>query len=270
MPRPSLDGLQIPRLSPGGLAGMRRAGVVCGRVLDELTAHVRADVTTAELDGTIHRLIDKLGAVPATVGYRGYPKASCISVNDEVCHSIPRQRRLQDGDILNIDITVRFAGWHADSSRMYFVGRPAPSAVALCKSTFEAMWRGIRAAGPDVRLGDVGCAIQGFAEARGYAVVRNYCGHGIGRAFHQPPKVLHVGDPGKGVRLEPGMCLTIEPILNAGTAATRTLDDGWTVVTVDGSLSAQFEHTIGITENGVETFTLSPAGIHHPDWNLEV
>lgn len=246
---------------------MRRAGVICGRVLDALNDHVRPGVTTAELDRTIHTLIDKLDGVPATVGYRGYPKASCISVNNEVCHSIPCWRTLLEGDILNIDITVRFAGWHGDSSRMFFVGRPKPAAVALCKTTFDAMWRGIRAAGPGVRLGDVGSAIQSFAEARGYSVVRNYCGHGIGRAFHQPPKVLHVGEPGQGIVLEPGMCLTVEPILNTGTASTLTLDDGWTVVTADGGLSAQFEHTIGITENGVETFTLSPNGRHHPDWN---
>lgn len=246
---------------------MRRAGIVCAAVLDAVGAFVGPGVRTIELDRKIEQLVTSANATPATKGYRGYRHHACISVNDQVCHGVPGSLRLAEGDIVNIDVTVIFDGWHGDSSRMFHVGRVSPIASELCKTTFEAMWRGIRAAGPGRTLGDIGHAVQSFAEAKGYTVVRNYCGHGIGRAFHQPPKVLHTGDAGRGLMLKPGMCLTIEPILNTGSPSTRLLDDGWTVVTADGGLSAQFEHTIGITDDGVETFTLSPNGLHHPAWD---
>ena len=256
----------IPIYGPEGFSGMRRAGMICASVLDAIEDHIVPGVTTVDLDRTCHELIRSMDATPAPLDYRGYPKATCISLNETVCHGIPDSRKLVSGDILNIDVTVIHDGWHGDSSRMYFVGTPSPQARELCRVTFDAMWRGIRAAGPGACLGDVGHAIQSHAEGCGMSVVRNYCGHGIGRQFHHQPQVLHVGTPGKGVCLVPGMFLTIEPMINLGTADTELLDDGWTVNTADGCLSAQFEHTIGITEDGVETFTLSPEGKHHPPW----
>ena len=260
------EGPGIPIHDADGFSGMRRAGMVCASVLDAIDELVVPGMRTDEIDDRCAEIIREMGARPAPLDYRGYPKATCISLNEMVCHGIPGTRKLVSGDVVNIDITVEIDGWHGDSSRMFFVGTPSPRAVELCKTTFEAMWRGIRAAGPGATLGDVGHAIQSFAEDRGTSVVRGYCGHGIGREFHHPPQVLHVGKPGKGLRLEPGMFLTIEPMINAGDSGTRVLDDGWTVVTADGSLSAQFEHTIGITDDGVETFTLSPGGKHHPPW----
>lgn len=246
---------------------MRRAGIICAAVLDAVQDIVRPGIRTIEIDRVIEDLIVNARAVPATKGYRGYRHSCCISVNDEVCHGIPGHRTLMDGDIVNIDVTVIHDGWHGDSSRIYEIGKVSAIAQDLCKVTFEAMWRGIRAAGPGKTLGDIGHAVQSFAEAKGYAVVRSYCGHGIGRLFHQPPKVLHTGVAGQGMVLKPGMCLTIEPILNTGAADTVLCADGWTVTTADGGLSAQFEHTIGICDDGVETFTLSPQGWHHPDWD---
>ena len=256
----------IPCLGAEDFAGMRRAGIVCASILDAVQDFIEVGVRTVELDLAIENLVHNAGAISATKGYRGYRHSSCISVNDQVCHGIPGVRRLEAGDILNIDVTVIYDGWHGDSSRMFFVGPVSKVARELCQTTFEAMWRGIRAAGPGRTLGDVGHAVQSFAEAKGYSIVRSYCGHGIGRSFHQPPKVLHTGQPGKGLLLKPGMCFTVEPILNTGAAHTNVSRDGWTVSTVDGGLSAQFEHTIGITEDGVEAFTLSPLGSHHPYW----
>ena len=248
-------------------AAMRRAGSVCATVLDAIGEAVVAGITTAELDRIACSLIATLGARPAPLGYRGFPKGTCISVNEVVCHGIPGPRLLKNGDILNIDVTVIVDGWHGDSSRMYWVGQPNAAAVHLCRTTFEAMWRGIRAARAGATLGDIGHAIQSYAEAADCSVVREYCGHGIGKTFHAPPKVLHWGKPGKGPVLQPGTFFTIEPMVNLGGIRTRVLDDRWTVITADHSLSAQFEHTIGITETGVEIFTLSPEGKHHPDWS---
>jgi len=234
---------------------MRRAGAACARVLDRIADHVRPGVTTAELDDLCRRFIEEEAGRPATLGYRGYPKSSCISVNEVICHGIPDDRALAPGDILNIDITVLLDGWHGDSSRMYFVGDVSAAARHLARTTLDALWHGIRAARPGATLGDVGHAIQRHAEGRGCSVVREYCGHGIGRDFHCPPQVLHFGRPGEGVELRPGMFFTIEPMLNGGGRETRLLDDGWTVVTADGSLSAQYEHTVGITAEGCEVFT---------------
>ncbi|MCB1969688.1 MAG: type I methionyl aminopeptidase [Geminicoccaceae bacterium] len=256
----------VPVHGPKAFAGMRRAGTICAAVLDGIEAHVAAGITTAELDDLCHELMRSMDATPAPLNYRGYPKATCISLNEVVCHGIPDSRKLVSGDILNIDVTVIHDGWHGDSSRMYFVGTPSPQARRLCRVTFEAMWRGIRAARPGGHLGDIGHAIQSYTESQGMSVVRNYCGHGIGQEFHTPPQVLHVGLPGKGLKLEAGMFLTVEPMINLGSGETTLLEDGWTVITTDGSLSAQFEHTIAITEDGVEAFTLSPDGRHHPPW----
>ena len=206
------------------------------------------------------------GAVAAPLNYRGYPKSICTSINHEVCHGIPGERRLLDGDILNIDVTVILDGWHGDSSRMFFAGTPPLKARRLCQVTFEALWRGIGAVRAGATLGDVGHAIQSYAESQRCAVVRDYCGHGIGRVFHDAPSVLHYGKPGEGLVLRPGMFFTIEPMVNAGTWQVKLKKDGWTVITRDRQLSAQFEHTVGVTEEGCEVFTLSPAGLHHPEW----
>ncbi len=251
---------------PEAFAAIGRAGRLAALTLDMIAGEIGAGVTTARLDGLCHDFIRDHGGTAAPLGYRGYPRATCISLNEVVCHGIPDGRRLTAGDVLNIDVTVQLDGWFGDTSRMFFVGTPPPAVRRLCRVTFEALWRGIRASGPGSRLGDIGHAIQSHAEAHGCAVVREYCGHGIGRGFHQPPTVLHFGRPGSGLRLEPGMTFTIEPMLNQGAAPTRVLPDRWTVVTRDGLPSAQFEHTVGITPDGVEVLTLSPAGLHHPPW----
>jgi methionyl aminopeptidase len=258
--------VQVPLHGPEAFAGMHRAGRFAAEVLDMVDDHVRPGVTTAELDRLCHDYIRDHGHIPATVNYRGYPKATCISLNHEVCHGIPGERRLQDGDILNIDVTAIVGGWHGDTSRMFFAGRPPLKARRLCQVTFEAMWRGIAAVRPGAALGDIGHAIQSFAESRRCSVVRDYCGHGIGRVFHDAPSVLHYGDPGTGLVLAPGMIFTIEPMVNAGTWQVKLKRDGWTVITRDRQLSAQFEHTVGVTPDGCEVFTLSPAGRHHPEW----
>jgi methionyl aminopeptidase len=256
----------IPRYGLDGFAALRRAGRLAATTLDHIAPLIRPGVTTATLDEACALLIRHHGGIPAAQGYRGYPRATCISVNEEVCHGVPGARHLQTGDILNIDVTVRLDGWYGDTSRMFFVGEPAAAARRLCQVTFEAMWRGIRAVRPGARLGAVGHAIQAYAEAHGCTVVRDYCGHGIGRAFHQPPTVLHFGAATEGAVLAPGMVFTVEPMINAGGPATELLADRWTVVTADRALSAQFEHTVGVTASGVEVFTRSPAGLDHPPW----
>ena len=252
--------------SGAAFEGMRRAGRLAASVLDMITEHVRPGVTTGELDRLCDAFIRDHGASPAPLNYRGYPKSICTSINHEVCHGIPGERRLQDGDILNIDITVVLDGWHGDTSRMFFAGWPSLKARRLCRVTFEALWEGIRAVRPGATLGDVGHAIQSYAESHRCAVVRDYCGHGIGRVFHDAPSVLHYGEPGQGLVLQPGMFFTIEPMINAGTWQVKLKKDGWTVITRDRQPSAQFEHTVGVTEDGVEVFTLSPADLHHPPW----
>lgn len=245
---------------------MRAAGRLAAATLDMVTPHVQPGITTGELDRLCHDFIVGHGAVPATLNYRGYPKSSCISINHVVCHGIPGERKLDPGDILNIDITVILDGWHGDTSRMYVAGEPPLKARRLIDITYNALMRGIEAARPGGYFGDIGYAIQSYAEAQRCSVVRDFCGHGIGRAFHEPPNVLHFGRPGEGPELRPGMFFTIEPMLNLGRREVKILDDGWTAVTRDRSLSAQFEHMIGITETGYENFTLSPAGYTKPPY----
>jgi methionyl aminopeptidase len=256
----------VPIHGPEAFAGMRRAGRLAAEVLDLIGPEVRPGVTTDALDRLAASIIRDHGASAAPLGYRGYPKSICTSINHVVCHGIPGDRRLQDGDILNIDVTVVLDGWHGDTSRMFFAGTPGLKARRLCQVTFEAMWQGIRAVRPGATLGDIGHAIQRHAEANRCSVVRDYCGHGIGRVFHDAPSVLHFGGPGDGLVLAPGMLFTIEPMINAGGFEVKLRKDGWTVVTKDLQLSAQFEHTVGVTGEGVEVFTLSPAGLHHPPW----
>jgi methionyl aminopeptidase len=208
--------------------------------------------------------------VPAPLNYRGFPKSTCISINHVVCHGIPGERRLLDGDILNIDVTVILNGWHGDTSRMYVAGTASTKARMLNEVTYQALMRGVAAVRPGATLGDVGHAIQVFVESQRFSVVRDFCGHGIGRIFHAAPNVLHFGKPGEGPVLKPGMFLTIEPMVNAGRPDVKVLDDGWTAVTRDRSLSAQFEHMVGVTEDGCEVFTISPAGLHHPPYQSSV
>ena len=248
------------------IEGMRVAGRLAAEVLQVVAPHVRPGVTTAELDRVCHEHIVKVqGAIPANIGYGGghgripFPASVCTSVNNVICHGIPSEgKALKAGDILNIDVTVIKDGWHGDTSRMYFVGEPPVLGRRLVEVTREAMFRGIRAVRPGATLGDIGHAIQSFAEGERFSVVREYCGHGIGRIYHEEPQVLHYGRPGEGLRLKPGMTFTIEPMINAGARHTRLLPDGWTVVTKDRSLSAQWEHTVLVTEDGVEILTRLP------------
>ena len=247
--------------------GMRRAGRLAAEVLDFITPHVKPGVTTDALDRLCHGFIVDHGAIPAPLNYRGFPRSICTSINHVVCHGIPGDRRLEEGDILNIDITVILDGWHGDTSRMYLVGeRIALKARKLVEVTYEAMMRGIAAVKPGATVGDIGHAIQSFAEANRFSVVRDFCGHGIGRIFHDAPSVVHFGHPGQGPVLREGMFFTVEPMINAGRYEVKILSDGWTAVTKDKSLSAQFEHTVGVTATGHEVFTLSPRGFHHPPY----
>ncbi|MFN3259485.1 MAG: type I methionyl aminopeptidase [Pikeienuella sp.] len=259
------EGIKIHH--PGDFAGMRDAGRLAAEVLDMIGDHVAPGVLTEELDQRIHDYILAAGAVPATVGYRGYEKASCISINHVVCHGIPGARALKPGDILNIDVTVILDGWFGDTSRMYVAGTPNRKAERLIDITHEALMRGIAAVRPGATFGDIGAAIQRYAEGERCGVVRDFCGHGLGRVFHDAPNVLHFGRPGSGPVLRPGMFFTIEPMINLGRPETKVLSDGWTAVTRDKSLSAQFEHSVGVTDEGVEVFTLSPAGRFHPTWS---
>lgn len=251
---------------PEAFAEMRKAGRLAAEVLDMITEFVLPGVTTEHLDNLCHRYTQDRGATPAPLGYKGYPKATCISLNHVVCHGIPGPRKLEDGDILNIDVTVILNGWHGDTSRMYVVGKPGVKAQKLIDKTYDCLWAGIDGVKPGATLGDIGAAIQNVAEPAGYSVVRDFCGHGIGQVFHDHPSVMHVGEAGKGVKLEPGMIFTIEPMINAGKFDTKVLSDGWTAVTRDHSLSAQFEHTIGVTEDGAEIFTRSPQGYEKPPY----
>jgi methionyl aminopeptidase len=230
------DSRRITIHAPEDFAGMRAAGHLAAATLDMITPHVRPGVTTALLDDLCHTFMADHGAVPAPLNYRGFPKSICTSINHVVCHGIPGDRRLDDGDILNIDVTVILDGWHGDSSRMYVAGTPSTKARNLMDITYEAMMRGVRAVKPGVTLGDVGHAIQTFVEGHRFSVVRDFCGHGIGRRFHEPPNVLHFGKPGEGPQLRPGMFFTIEPMVNAGRPEVKVLDDGWTAVTRDRSL----------------------------------
>jgi methionine aminopeptidase type I len=237
---------------------MRVAGRLAADVLDMIADYVKPGVTTGELDRICHDYItDVQGAIPAPLNYRGFPKSICTSVNHVVCHGIPGDRRLKAGDAVNIDITVIKDGFHGDTSRMFFAGKPGVLAQRLADVAFESMWLGIEQLAPGKHLGDVGAAVQHHVEKNRFSVVREYCGHGIGRVFHEDPQVLHYGSPGTGMELRAGMTLTVEPMVNAGKAAVKLLPDGWTVVTKDHSLSAQWEHTVLITETGHEVLTLS-------------
>ncbi len=239
---------------------MRVAGRLAAAVLDMIGEHVRPGITTEELDEICHRhIIEVQGAVPAPLNYKGFPKSICTSVNHVVCHGIPGDRVLRNGDIVNVDITVIKDGYHGDTSRMFLVGDCPVQARRLCGIAQQAMWRGIRQVRPGARLGDIGHAIQQFVESEGYSVVREYCGHGIGRVFHEDPQVLHYGEPGTGLELQPGMTFTVEPMINAGRRHVKLLGDGWTVVTKDHSLSAQWEHTLLVTPDGHEVLTLGAA-----------
>jgi methionyl aminopeptidase len=247
-----------------GFAGMRAAGRLAAEVLDMLVQHVAPGITTAELDRIACQYVLDHGAASATIFYRGYSHALCTSVNHVICHGIPGPRPLQAGDILNIDVTIVHGGWYGDTSRMYYAGDPPLKARRLVDVTYECLMLGIEAARPGNHLGDIGHAIQRHAEKHRMSVVRDFCGHGIGRSFHAAPNVLHFGRPGEGLELVPGMFFTIEPMINLGRPDAKILEDGWTAVTRDRSLSAQFEHMIGITETGAEIFTLSPAGLNRP------
>ena len=247
--------------------GMRKAGQLASQTLDMITQHVTPGVTTEELDQICHKFITQNGAIPAPLEYKGFPKSICTSINHVVCHGIPEEKSLREGDILNIDVTVILNGWHGDTSRMFYVGDKIPvKARRLCEVTYDCLMAGIDVVKPGATLGDVGHAIQEMAEKNRFSVVRDFCGHGLGRTFHAPPSVMHFGIPGAGEVLEPGMFFTIEPMINAGKYPTKILQDGWTAVTRDRSLSAQYEHSLAVTDDGFEIFTLSPAGYTRPPY----
>jgi len=261
------DGIRL--YERADFAGMHAAGALAARVLDDIAQHVFPGQTTEEIDRLITSMVEAAGAKSATIGYKGYQHASCISVNHVVCHGIPGNKMLKDGDILNIDVTVIVDGWYGDTSRMYVAGRLPRKAERLIEVTHDALMKGIEMVRPGNTFGDIGHAIQSFVEAHRMSVVRDFCGHGLGRVFHAPPNVLHYGRPGTGAVLEEGMFFTIEPMVNLGRPETKTLADDWTAVTRDKSLSAQFEHSIGVTADGCEIFTLSPAGRFHPTYDVK-
>ncbi len=262
---PSERGIKLHGLE--AFEGMRKAGRLAAEVLDFITPHVVPGVTTDQLDRLCHEFIVSHGAIPAPLNYRGFPRSICTSINHVVCHGIPGDRRLMEGDIINLDITVILDTWHGDTSRMFLVGDKVPlKARRLVDLTYEAMMAGIAAVRPGVRAGAIGHAIQTLVESQRFSVVRDFCGHGIGRIFHDAPSILHFGTPEDGPVLRPGMFFTVEPMVNAGRFEVKILSDGWTAVTKDRSLSAQFEHTIGVTETGYEIFTLSPRGWTRPPY----
>ena len=262
--RVTKDGIRIH--DDAGFAGMHAAGALAARILDDIAPMVEPGVTTEALDQAIEDRVNAAGAKSATIGYRGYKHASCISVNHVVCHGIPSPKTLKDGDILNIDVTVIVDGWFGDTSRMYVAGNLNRKAERLIQVTHDALFKGIEIARPGATFGDIGHAIQTYVEANRMSVVRDFCGHGLGQVFHAPPNVLHYGRAGTGPVLEEGMFFTIEPMVNLGRPETKVLADEWTAVTRDKSLSAQFEHSIGVTADGFEIFTLSPSGKFHPTW----
>ena len=264
-PQYSPDGIEIH--NEAGYKGMRKAGRLAAEVLDFITPYVVPGVTTEELDKLCHDYTLAHNAISAPLNYKGFPKSICTSINHVVCHGIPGPKKLTEGDIINIDITVILDGWYGDTSRMFMVGDKIPvKARRLVDVTYDSMMAGIEAVRPGATLGDIGHAIQSVAESAGFSVVRDFCGHGLGRVFHTAPSVVHYGEPGKGLRLEPGMFFTIEPMINAGDWPTKVLSDGWTAVTRDRSLSAQFEHSLAVTEDGFEIFTLSPKGWTKPPY----
>jgi len=259
----------IKLYGPDAFEGMRAAGRLAAETLDHITPYVEAGITTDELNTICADFVEKAGAISAPLNYRGFPKSICTSINHVICHGIPGPKKLKKGDSLNIDVTVILDGWFGDTSRMFFVGEPKLLLKRLCQVTFEALWKGINAVKPGAHLGDIGHAIQTHVEAQRYSVVRDFCGHGIGRVFHDEPSVMHFGTPGTGPELRPGMFFTVEPMVNAGKPGCKVLNDGWTAVTRDKSLSMQFEHTLAVTEDGYEVFTKSPKGWEFPPYSAE-
>jgi len=257
---------QIKLYGPDAFAAMRKAGRLVAECLDLLVDEVRPGVTTAHIDRFVFEFAMSHGVLPATLMYRGYTRSTCTSINHVVCHGIPGDKPLKEGDIVNIDVTLIVDGWHGDSSRMYQVGEIPRRAERLIEITYEAMMRGIAAVKPGNTTGDIGAAIQSFVEPQHMSVVRDFCGHGLGRLFHDEPNIVHVGRSGDGIVLKPGMFFTVEPMINLGRPHVKVLSDGWTAVTRDRSLSAQFEHTIGVTATGAEIFTVSPKGLHKPPY----
>jgi methionyl aminopeptidase len=257
---------EAPVHGPEAFESMRRAGRLTAEALDMLADHVRPGVPTDELDKVVFEFAMDHGAFPATLHYRGYTKSTCTSINHVVCHGIPNEKPLREGDIVNIDVTLIVDGWHGDSSRMYYVGEVPRRAQRLCEITYEAMMRGIAAIRPGGSTNDIGAAVQTFVEGERCSVVRDFCGHGLGRVFHDAPTILHYVEPSYNVELKPGMIFTVEPMVNLGRPHVKVLADGWTAVTRDRSLSAQFEHTVGVTSTGVEIFTLSPKGMDKPPY----
>ncbi len=253
---------------PDEFEAMRKAGRLAAECLDMITEHVVPGVTTEELDRICHEFTLDHGAIPAPLGYRGFPKSICTSVNHVVCHGIPGDKVLREGDVVNIDVTPIVDGWHGDSSRMYPVGRIGVKAQRLLDVTYDSLMMAIDIIRPGVTLGDIGHVIQTYVEDNRFSVVRDFCGHGLGRVFHTPPSVLHYGRPAEGLALREGMFFTIEPMVNSGRPETKILADGWTAVTKDRSLSAQFEHSLGVTADGCEIFTLSPRGFHRPPYDV--
>ena len=246
---------------------MRKAGRLAAETLDFITPYIVPGVTTGELDKLCHDFIIDHKAYPSPLNYRGFPKSICTSINHVVCHGIPGDKRLAEGDIMNIDVTVTLDGWFGDSSRMFLAGKAGVKAKRLVDVTFEAMWKGIQAVRPGATIGDIGHAIQTYAESQRCSVVQDFCGHGLGQVFHDAPNILHYGRPGEGIELCEGMFFTIEPMINSGRYDVKILEDGWTAVTKDRSLSAQFEHSVGVTKDGYEVFTLSPAGLDRPPYD---
>ena len=260
------DSNKIVLHDAAAFAGMRKAGRLAAQALDLLAGHVKPGVSTEKLDDLVFEFAMDHKAIPAPLGYRGFPRSICTSLNHVVCHGIPGPKPLKEGDILNIDVTLIVDGWHGDTSRMYAVGQISRRAERLIEVTYEALLRGIAEVKPGRSTGDIGASIQALAEAEYCSVVRDFCGHGLGRLFHDRPNILHYGESGEGVDLKPGMLFTIEPMINLGKADVKVLNDGWTAVTRDRSLSAQFEHTVGVTPTGCEIFTLSPKGLHCPPY----
>jgi methionyl aminopeptidase len=257
---------QIKLHGPGAFAGMRKAGALVAECLDVLVDEVKPGVPSSRIDDVVREFALGHGARPATLMYRGYRYSTCTSLNHVVCHGMPGDRPMKEGDIVNIDVTFIVDGWHGDSSRMYAVGEISRKAERLIDVTHEAMLRGIAAVRPGATTGDIGHAIQSYVEPQQMSVVRDFCGHGLGRMFHDEPNIIHVGRPGEGIVLHPGMFFTIEPMINLGKPHVKILSDGWTAVTRDRSLSAQFEHTVGVTDTGVEIFTLSPRKLDKPPY----
>ncbi|MBO0344891.1 type I methionyl aminopeptidase [Roseibium sp. CAU 1637] len=260
---------QVRLYGPEDFEGMRKASQLTARCLDELAAMVKPGLTTQAIDDFVFEFGEAHGALPATLNYRGYTKNTCTSINHVVCHGIPNDKPLKDGDIVNIDVTYILDGWHGDSSRMYPVGTVNRKSERLMEVTYNSLMLGIEAAKPGNTTGDIGHAIQTYVESHRYSVVRDFCGHGVGKLFHDAPNILHYGRPGEGVELKPGMIFTIEPMVNTGRPQVKVLNDGWTAVTRDRSLSAQYEHSIGITADGCDIFTQSPAGLHTPGLTID-